>query len=242
MTEHHFFVSPSDVRGSVVELTGDEAHHAGRVLRVREGEAITVADGTGRVIRAVVTRVGDTIEADVTSERAVGAPRPSITLLQAVLKGDKMDAVIEKAVEIGVYRIVPFLAERTIVQWDDAKAQKARERWSAVARAASKQSRSPFLAEVMPVAASTDDVTHSPDLGVVLNEGTAERLHAILPSSPPVDLALAVGPEGGFTSHEIEGLESRGFVSAGLGDRILRAETAGLIAAAIVLHIYGSLG
>ncbi len=242
MTEHHFFVTPECVHDGVVELTGDEAHHAGRVLRLREGELITVADGTGRVVEAVVRRVGKTIEGEVTSERTVALPPPNITLFQAVMKGDKMDAMIEKAVEVGVLRIVPFIAERTIVRWDDSKARKAADRWSAIARSASKQCRSPLLSEVDHVVASTDDLKTTADLGIALHEGAEQRLRDVLPGNTPDEVALVVGPEGGLSVREAEGLTSRGFVPAGLGPRILRSETAGVVGAAIVLHIYGSLG
>ena len=242
MTEHHFFITPEQVRDGVVELRGDEAHHAGRVLRVREGELITVADGTGRVVEAVVQRVGETVEAQVTSERTVALPPPNITLFQAVMKGDKMDTLIEKAVEVGVQRVVPFMAERTIVRWDDSKARKATERWSAIAHSASKQCRAPLRSDVGQVAQSTDDLKTTADLAIALHEGTQRRLRDVLPGAPPDEVALVVGPEGGLSTREAEGLTSRGFVPAALGPRILRSETAGIVGAAIVLHIYGSLG
>jgi 16S rRNA (uracil1498-N3)-methyltransferase len=230
------------VHDGVVELTGDEAHHAGRVLRLREGESITVADGTGRVVEAVVRSIGKTIEGEVTSERIVALPPPNITLFQAVMKGDKMEAVIEKAVEVGVLRIVPFIAERTIVRWDDSKTRKAADRWSAIARSASKQCRAPLLSEVDHAVGSTDDLKTTADLGIALHEGAEQRLRDVLPSTPPDGVALVVGPEGGLSAREAEGLTSRGFVPAGLGPRILRSETAGIVGTAIVLHIYGSLG
>jgi 16S rRNA (uracil1498-N3)-methyltransferase len=242
VTEHHFFVTPEHMRDGVVELTGDEAHHAGRVLRLREGESITVADGTGRVVEAVVRRIGKTIEGEITLERTAALPSPSITLFQAVMKGEKMDAVIEKAVEVGVRHVVPFTAERTIVRWDDSKARKAADRWSAIARSASKQCRAPLLSEVDHVVGSTHDLKTTAEIGIALHEGGEKRLRDVLPSTPPDEVALVVGPEGGLSSHEVEGLASKGFVPAGLGQRILRSETAGIVGAAIVLHIYGSLG
>ncbi len=242
MTEHHFFVTPEHLHDGIVDLTGDEAHHAGRVLRLREGELITVADGTGRVVEAVVRRVGRTVEGEVTSERIVALSPPSITLVQAVMKGDKMDGLIEKAVEVGVLRIVPFMAERTIVRWEDSKARKAGDRWSSIARSASKQCRAPLLSEVGQVVASTDELKTTASLGVVLHEGAEQRLRDVLPNIPPDEIELVVGPEGGLSAHEAEGLTSRGFVPAGLGPRILRSENAGIVGAAIVLHIYGSLG
>ncbi|MEX2538250.1 MAG: RsmE family RNA methyltransferase [Actinomycetota bacterium] len=242
MTEHHFFVEPGQLSGAVVELTGDEAHHAARVLRVRRGEPITVADGTGCVAEAVVSRVGSTVEAEVRSVRTVPPPRPAITLYQAVTKGDKMDAVIEKAVEIGVLRIVPFLAERTIVRWDGSKSQRAADRWSAIARGAAKQSRSPWLTNVENVISSTGALAPREALVIALHESSSRRLRDLLPDDAPEAIGLVVGPEGGFDGGELRDLGPRGIDVAGLGERILRTETAGLVAATIVGYAYGSLG
>lgn len=236
---HHFFVPPEDTHDGVVEIKGSEAHHAGRVLRLRAGESITVADGSGRVLEAVVTDVGRVVRADVTTTTLVTPPRPSLTLYQAVPKGDRMDDVVSKAVEIGVRRIVPFLAERTVVRWDERKRQKARERWTAVARAAAKQSRSSYLTSIGDVCDGLRVEETAPVVG--LHEGASTRLREALPSEPPDELVVVVGPEGGLSPVEVEHLRSRGATLATLGDRILRTETAGLVAAAIIGYAYGNL-
>jgi 16S rRNA (uracil1498-N3)-methyltransferase len=242
VTEHHFFVEPGQLRSATVELTGDEAHHAARVLRIREGEAITVADGTGCVAEAVVSHVGDTVEADVTALRSVPLPRPAITLYQAVMKGDKMDALIEKSVEVGVRRVVPFLAERTIVRWDDSKIERAADRWSAIARAAAKQSRSPWLTDVEKIVSAAGRLIPTEEVVVALHESAARRLRDVLPEEAPPSVGLVVGPEGGFAEAELKDMEALGIGAAGLGERILRTETAGLVGATIVAYAYGSLG
>lgn len=237
---HHFFVETDAIAGGSVVLSGDEAHHAARVLRVRVGEAITVADGTGRVVEAVVSLVDGIVEADIRDVRSTDVIRPVLTLYQAVTKGDKMDSIVEKAVEVGVRRIVPFIAERTIVSWDAKKRAARTERWTAIARAAAKQSRSPWLPRVDEV---VDEIeVPSGELGIVLHEAAPTMLRDRLPEVAPEAIGIVVGPEGGFTDDEVEALTTRGAVAAGLGDRILRTETAGPAVAAIVAYTYGSLG
>ncbi len=243
MTAHHFFVRPEDVDDDVVTITGDEARHAVRVLRVRPGEAITVADGTGRLLHAVVSAAGDAVQADVLKETFVDEPLPAITLYQALTKGDKIDEVVQKATEVGVARIVPFVAQRSVVTWDAVKRAKARERWDAVARSASKQCRS---ARVTVVDSVADDATvalrESGPIWVLHEADDATPLRQVLAARTPDQAALIVGPEGGFSDDEVATLRDGGARIVWLGPRILRTETAGPIAAAIVAYSYGSLG
>lgn len=220
-------------------LVGDEAHHAAKVLRVCAGEPITIADGSGRVVDAVVTQVGAEVQADVCGERAIQGRRPEIWLYQALTKGEKFDDVVEKASEIGVSRVIPFDSARSIVRWDERKRARAVERWTAIARAAAKQSRSPWITTVDVV---SDDVGVIEGGTFVLHEGAGRRLRDALDADAPERVAFAVGPEGGFADDEVESLEARGSHVVSLGPRILRTETAGLVAAAVVAFRYGSVG
>lgn len=242
MAPHHFFIEPGDRDEGTAVLRGEEARHAARVLRLRPGEAVTLADGTGLVLDAVVSEVGEAVRAQVRGERFIQAPRPEIVLAQAVGKGDRVDEAVQKAVEVGVAAVVPFLAERSVVRWDASRRRKATERWRAVARAAAKQSRSPRLTAVAEVA---DDVAAAVEPGppaVVLEQSAARRLREVLPVTAPDRLVLVVGPEGGLSEAEMRELTDRGCCPASLGDRVLRTETAGPVAAAVVAHVYGSLG
>jgi 16S rRNA (uracil1498-N3)-methyltransferase len=237
-TIHHFFVEPSDVHGDTVALVGAEAHHAAHVLRVRPGERISVADGTGRVMDAIVSRVGDSVDADVRNVREVQTAAPAITLVQSIAKGDKVDAVVQKAVEVGVRRIVPVVTEHTVVRWDERRKDKAAQRWREIARAAAKQCRSAWITDV-------DDVGDLDGVelpAIVLDAGAHMRLRDALPAPKPEALTLVVGPEGGLSPAELEQLGSRGAVPASLGPRVLRTETAGPVTAALILYAYGSLG
>jgi 16S rRNA (uracil1498-N3)-methyltransferase len=243
MSAHHFFVRPDDIDDGIVTISGDEARHAARVLRVRPGEAITVADDTGRILDAVVTDVGDNVRAEVLKETSVDEPRPALTLYQALTKGDKLDEIVQKATEVGVRRIVPFVAERSIVKWDASKRSKARERWEAVARSAAKQSGSPRLTVVDAIA---DGITVATDGNAsvwVLHEADdATPLRRVLTDPAPETAALIVGPEGGLTDEEVGALRHGGADVVWLGPRILRTETAGIVAASIVAYAYGNLG
>jgi len=214
-----------------MSLTGDEARHAIKVVRLRVGEHITVADGEGRIVEAVVRSIDRDVHADVVSRRTATAPRPAITIHQALMKGDRMDDMVERSVEIGVRRIVPLGAERSVVRWDQTKREKAQARWNEIARAAAKQSRSPWLTTVEPV---RDEAPHE---GFVLHEEANTSLRDALPDEPPETIDLVVGPEGGLTADEVSGR-----TTLSLGERVLRAEFAGPVAATIVSFVYGSLG
>ncbi len=242
MASHHFFVDGSSVRDDIVELTGEEAHHAARVLRIKAGEPITVADGSGTVLDAIVTDVEDVVRAAVRATRHFDPPKPAVTLCQAAAKGDRLDDVVRMAVEIGIARFIPFLADRSVVRWSDDRRRKARVRFAAIALSAAKQCRSPFLTVVEEL---SDDPT--PLLGgsavLVLHEQSSTKLRDALPPQAPDRLALVVGPEGGLTTDEVDAITAHdGNVAVTLGERILRTETAGLVATAMVRYAYGTLG
>jgi 16S rRNA (uracil1498-N3)-methyltransferase len=239
VTVHHFFVEPGDVDGGIVTLRDTEAHHAARVLRVKPGDRISVADGTGAVYDAVVRHAGAEVTAEVRCTRRAGTARPAIVLVQGIAKGDKVDTVVQKAVEVGVRRIVPVICERTIVRWDEQKREKAARRWREVARAAAKQCRSAWTTPVDDVRAGLDGI-EAP--AVALDPSASLRLRDALPADPPESLTLVVGPEGGLTAGELALVSSAGAVPATLGPRVLRTETAGPVAAALILYAYGSLG
>ena len=238
---HHFFVTPEDVHGDTLALVGAEAHHAARVLRVRPGERISVADGTGRVMEAVVSNVGETVDADVREFYQVDRTSPDIVLVQGIAKGDKVDAVVQKAVEVGVARITPVVCERTVVRWDERRRAKAVERWREIARAAAKQCRSAWMTAIDDVAQGLDAVETAGSV-VALDAGAGQRLREVLPPQAPGAVTLVIGPEGGLSPAEIAWLTATGHRVATLGPRILRTETAGPMAAALILYAYGSLG
>lgn len=242
MTESHFFAPPEAFGSSVVTLTGDEAHHAARVLRVRVGERITVADNGGRVVTALISSIDGDVVADIVDDRVVEDTRPVLTLCQALAKSDKLDEVVQRAVEIGVRRVVPFVAERSIVKWDEKKASKAVERWRAIALSAAKQSRSPRLCVIDDVDHSAAEALVGAELSLVMHEAAPVRLRDALPADAPASVSVSIGPEGGFTDDEISALAAGGAHVVSLGPQVLRTETAGIVACSVVAFAYGVVG
>lgn len=223
-------------------LEGEEAHHCARVLRVRAGEEISVADGTGRVVRAVVTVAeGDRVEGRIVGRWDRETPKPELVLYQAVARKEKMDACVQRAVEVGARRIVPLICERSVVRWDVGKGERHRNRWTDIARAAAKQSRSPWLTVIEPFAQGVRELTGG-EPRLVLDAGAGVSFRKALPEGRPDSLGIVVGPEGGFTPGEVELLEAGGGVPATLGERILRTETAGPVGIALAGYAYGLLG
>lgn len=239
---HHFFVDPDDVHDDLIEFSGAEGHHAARVLRLRPGERITVSDGSGRVLEATVTDVHRGVRAEINSVHTADRPKPVLTLYQALAKGERLDEVVSRAVEVGVARIVPFIAERSVVRWDDQRRRKARDRLTAIARAAAKQCRSPHLTSVSDVRDGLEDAATAGALMLVLHEGASVRLRDALPRTAPDTIAIVVGPEGGLAPSELDALRHEGADVVTLGERILRTSTAGPVAAAIIGYTYGNIG
>jgi 16S rRNA (uracil1498-N3)-methyltransferase len=238
MTAAHFFAP--DTSGDQVRLDGDEARHAVRVLRVRAGEEITVSNGAGEIVRAVVTDAGATLTADVKERRSEPRPTPALHVFTAIPKTGKLDLVVQKLTELGVEVIQPFPASRSVARWDAKKAAAQIERLNAIAYHAAKQSRRAWLPEVR--SAAPLDGVDLPEASFVLDEGATIRLSDALPDEPPETIGLIVGPEGGFEREEVDALSARGVREVSLGPLILRTETAALVAATVASVRYKAIG
>lgn len=207
-----------------LELADGDRHHLERVLRVRPGDPLTVADGRGRWRTA---RFGPTIEpTGAVVEQPDALPR--LTVAFALVKGDKPETIVQKLTELGIDRIVPFRAERSVVRWDAERAAKAVARLRAVARAAAMQSHRPRLPVV-------EDVTALALLAAEPGAALADR-HGDPPSLSASPTVL-VGPEGGWTEGERALLDRR----VGLGGHVLRAETAAVTAGAVLAALRAGL-
>jgi len=238
MTAQHFFAP--DVSGARVTLTGDEARHAVRVLRVRPGEKITVSDGRGDVVTATVAEAEIDLVADVTGRRSEAASRPRLHVFAAIPKAGKLDLVVQKLTELGVDVIQPFAAARSVARWNERKGATQTDRLAAIARESAKQSRRAWLPEVLTP--GTLDALELPAPSFVLDEGSVAGLRESLPRQAPEAIGLVIGPEGGLDREEVAALAGRGAVAVSLGPLILRTETAALVAAAVALVRYGRLG
>ena len=225
------------VTGNRAALTGEHANHLVRVLRASVGQEFDVS-ANGVVRRARVVSVeGSRVEFELGDEVPL-APAPKLTLLLAVFKFDRMEWAIEKCTELGVARIVPAIARRTDAHLAAAVAKRV-ERWRRIALQAAEQSRRTTPPEIAAPMKLSDAVTLTGSLRIVLSESQQQLQvrDAIESQSAETeeDTILAVGPEGGWTSDELQGFQQAGWISASLGTTILRAETAAIAATAIII-------
>ena len=232
-----------EVSGTTAALVGEHAAHLARVLRAEVGQEFDIATGD-EVRRGTITFISDD-RVDFALDmkplhrlRSKPAGAPKITLALAIFKFDRMEWAIEKCTEIGVARIIPVIARRTDAHLA-AAAVKRRERWQRIARQATEQSRRLAPPEIAaPVKLKELDGALPADLltRVVLAESEEEtRLGTVL-HSRPTEVVLAIGPEGGWADGELSWFYESGWVAASLGETILRAETAAIVATAIALE------
>lgn len=234
--------------GEIVVLDGAEGHHAADVRRIRPGEHVVLSDGHGSVgwgeVRAV--RKG---AVDVLIDRldALAPATPKVTVVQALPKSDRSELAVELMTEAGVDVIVPWEASRCIARWQGPKAAKNVARWQRVATSAAKQARRPFIPQVTELASTRDvvqkvqDLAGSGGLPLILHEDASVSLRTTFADGAhegeAPEVMLIVGPEGGVSPDEIEGLTTAGAVPVCLGPTVLRTSTA----AAVTLGAIGVL-
>ena len=239
MNAPHVFVDADDCRAEGVTLRGDVAHHLLRVLRREVGDDVSVADGTGAVRHVVIRSIGAGVaQCEVVAERDVAPVSARLRVVCALPKRRKLADMVQRLSELGVDEIVPAHTARSQVHLPAARAQRARARWQAVARAAAEESRRarlPHVADVTTWGQAFADVGH----GVVFWEEAVQPFHAVAFSDGAEQVTVGVGPEGGLTAEEVT---TAGLPAVGLGNTILRTDTAGVVAPALVLHRLGRLG
>ena len=226
----------------VCDLPLAQAHHVAHVLRLAEGDAITLFDGRGTVHDAVIAQCArGAVRVRVHASRSENRESPlQVTLVQAVSSGERMDYTVQKAVELGVAAVQPVLSERCVVRLSGERAAKRVAHWQAVAVAACEQcgrNRVPPVHPLLPFAAWLELAAVEPGLRILLAPGGAARLQEI--GRPSGKVALLAGPEGGLTAAEAGDAGRAGFVSLQLGPRVLRTETAALAALAAMQTLWG---
>ena len=238
-----FFAEPSRIREGQAVLEGADVNHMKNVLRMRQGEEVKISDGEGKVYRCRVGAYEDgRAVLDILEELETDTELPSeIWLFQGLPKGDKMDWIVQKAVELGVYRIVPFRASRSVVKLDEKKAGKKCGRWQTVAKGAAEQSGRGLIPEVGQVQDFREALRTAGSLDRILipyelERGMAETVKVIEDIAPGQSVGIFIGPEGGFEKEEIGLAVQHGAVPVSLGKRILRTETAGLTALSILMY------
>jgi 16S rRNA (uracil1498-N3)-methyltransferase len=247
MSLRRFYVSPEMVKHPQPEISGSDAVHICRVLRLSAGDMVELFDGIGngyraRIVSASPKRVHFHIEAayPLLSESFV-----HITLAQGILKDRKMDDLIRQLTELGIHRWMPFYAARSVPVPHKKGIGTRLNRWEKIAQEAVKQCRRGRIPCIIPA----DDfdamlaTSAESDLNLIFWEGTPQAFDIPQTLSPkPEKIMVVVGPEGGFDPGEVQRAQEHGFLTTGLGPRILRAETAALAAVALVQHRFGDMG
>lgn len=241
---HHFFVEPSQIQGNHIFIDGPDVNHIRNVLRMNPGEEVNVTDGSGeKVYRCAIASIGeDKVELNIMWAQEKGMELPSkIYLFQGLPKSDKMELIIQKAVELGVYEIIPMATARAVVKLDQKKAAAKVKRWQAISESAAKQSKRLLIPEVKEPVKFSEALELASDLDVrlipyELAEGMDGTRRIIQSVKPGQSVAVFIGPEGGFEEAEVELAKEAGFQAITLGRRILRTETAGMTVLSILMY------
>lgn len=227
--------------GAVVELPPDALHHATRVLRMAEGDHVRLFDGRGGEWTGHLKRAGRQMSVVLESFDDTEREAPiSVTLVQGLPAADKMDLIVQKAVELGIARIRPVVARRSVIRLSGERMDRRVAHWQAVAVAACEQCRRNRVPEVGPLVDLPHLLAEAPAPGELrlMLDPTADRRLADLPK-PAGPVTLLVGPEGGFEEGEVVAAKIAGFQAVRLGPRILRTETAGLAVVAAMMALWG---
>lgn len=243
-----FFVEPKFIQERKISIHGGESRHIINVLRLGRGDVINVFDGTGKEYVVLIERTSTSVvEGRIIEEKIIEVESlVEITLFQGLPKAKKMEQIVEKCTELGVNKIVPIRTLRTVPEIEDGHSSegsmKARlSRWGKIAKEASKQSGRVRVPEIGELIFFSRALTEKTDLSLIPWEG--EREHSIKEvlkrcrvATYPCRIGIFIGPEGGFTKEEIGEARFNGAIPVSLGSRILRTETAGMIAIAMVLY------
>lgn len=241
---YQFFVEPSQIQGTRVVITGEDVNHIKNVLRMKKGQELSVSNGVdGKEYRCGIEEIlEDEIVCTLRFVKEDGAELPSrVYLFQGLPKADKMELIIQKAVELGVYEIIPVACKRAVVKLDGKKAAAKTARWQGIAEAAAKQSRRGIIPRVKEVMSFQEAVAYSGCASVrmipyELAQGMDRTKELINSLRPGEDIAVFIGPEGGFSGEEIQQAVCAGINPVTLGKRILRTETAGMTVLSIIMY------
>ncbi len=240
----HFFITSDQIMGDELTIVGDDVNHMKNVLRMRTGEAFTAADENGMFYRCEV----DVLDKQQVTARIMWKEEGSselsskIYLFQGLPKSDKMELIIQKAVELGAYQIIPVATKRAIVKLDAKKEASKLKRWQAIAEGAAKQSGRMIIPQISEVKTFGEALQMAKELDVNVipyecargMEGTREIFSSI---KPGMSVGIFIGPEGGWEESEVEKAKELNVHPVTLGRRILRTETAGLTTLSILMYM-----
>ena len=233
----HFFITPDQIKEKEITVTGGDVRHIRDVLRMKVGDWLTFSDGAEALCyHAAIAEIGGAaVRCELLYAQATDHELPvRVCLFQGLAKGDKMETVIQKAVELGVHEIVPVATARSVVRLDAKRAAAKRQRWQAISEAAAKQS----MRQVVPLVRDVTDFAEAVTIGATMDVALIpyeladdfEKTKKIIDSiKVGQSVAVFIGPEGGFTAAEIELAAGAGMKAVTMGRRILRTETAALV-------------
>ena len=231
---YHFFVSEEQINGENAYIEGSDVNHIVNVLRMKPGEELLISvKGDWDYLCKIVDIETDRVNLKVLESMEQRELPVNITLLQGIPKSDKLEMIIQKAVELGVSEIIPVKTKRVVVKIDEKKADTKVNRWNAIAESAAKQSKRSIIPKVSEPMSIDNALEIVKDFGVKLipyeNADGIDKTRKILDSMDKTkNIAVFIGPEGGFEESEVERIKNSGFEVITLGKRILRTETAGL--------------
>ena len=233
---YQFFVEPRQIREHVVTITGSDVNHIKNVLRMKNGEELAVSNGIdGKEYRCMIEAIEEEqIRCRLLFVKESDVELPArIYLFQGLPKADKMELIIQKAVELGVFQIIPVATKRAVVKLDEKKAAAKQTRWQAIAQAAAKQSKRRIVPEIATCMSFAQAVKYAESMDVKLipyelAEGMEDTRRLMETIKAGQSVAVFIGPEGGFAEEEIKLAKEAGIVPVTLGRRILRTETAGM--------------
>ncbi|WP_105619792.1 16S rRNA (uracil(1498)-N(3))-methyltransferase [Vallitalea okinawensis] len=242
-----FFINPDQVSQGSIEIIGDDVNHIKNVLRISVGDDLTLCDGTGKDYEGTIDIISNTSIKIAVRQiiDSVNEPQLKVTLYQGLPKKDKMELIIQKAVELGVHEIVPVMMERVIVQLKDKKKeQKKVDRWNKISEAAAKQSRRGIIPVIKSPVSYQEAIklSQANQLNLMAYENEKNSLKSVLEAHRDVrHIGILIGPEGGLTEVEVKEAIEQGFRSISLGKRILRTETAGLALTSVIMYAFDEM-
>lgn len=240
---YHFFAQHENIYDTYIEIVGSDVNHIKNVLRFKEGDELLISSGDNTDYSCHIAEIGeDKIIAAIDSKDEVGKELPAkVYLFQGLPKGDKMELIIQKMTELGVYSIIPVAMKRSVVKLDEKKADSKVKRWNAIAESAAKQSKRSIIPEVTEVVTFKQALKMASDMDIKLlpyecadsmskTKNIIEGLHG------GTSVAIFIGPEGGFDIEELEAAKESGWEIITLGKRILRTETAGMMLMSVLMY------
>lgn len=239
-----FFADRSQIANGIVTITGDDVRHIRNVLRMRPGATILVSCGDEWEYTCEILSAGPSeVKARITDAQKPAKELSSrICLFQCLPKGDKMELIIQKAVELGAWQIVPVSSRRCVVRLDERRGAAKTARWNSISESAACQSKRLIVPEVMPVTGFRDALKQAEEFDVRLipyenEEGIGNTRSVLSAIQSGQSVAVLIGPEGGFEPEEVREASEAGFVPVTLGHRILRTETAGMAMLSILMYL-----